>query len=86
MLWYLSCADWHDARYSDWIRSTSFGFGRGGSGGVFSFEYGNWNVDGFCGRGVAVVGTGLLYSILEGKALRSFLRIAIYKRNIIPSY
>lgn len=55
MLWYLSCADWHDARYSDWIRSTSFGFGRGGSGGVFSFEYGNWNVDGFCGRGVAAV-------------------------------
>ena len=52
------CAGWHGTSYSSWLNSTNGGFARGGSG-VFSFNcYVDWAV-GSCGRGVAVVGTGL---------------------------
>jgi len=63
------CAGWHESSNSQWLAYQSRGFKRGGSG-VFSFHGGdyNWaNEDGSwgsnysksCGRGVAVVGTGL---------------------------
>ena len=58
MLKYSSCAGWHGAKYSDWLGGTSNGFMHDGLG-VFSFEYGRWSIDDFCGRGVAVIGTGL---------------------------
>ena len=56
MLWYLSCADWHDASSSSWISGSSEGFYRG-SDGIFSFDWDYWpsNDNVYCGRGVAVV-------------------------------
>ena len=53
-----SCAGWHGAKYSEWLGNTSNGFVHDGYG-VFSFEFDRWNVDNYCGRGVAVIGTGL---------------------------
>ena len=59
MLWYPSCAGWHGASDSYWISNTSYGFIRG-TGGIFSFNgNNNWTSNELCGRGVAVVGTGL---------------------------
>ena len=52
------CSGWHSASSHDWLSSTSDGFVRGG-GGMFSFNYYNWTSYTYCGRGVAVVGTGL---------------------------
>ncbi len=58
MLWYPSCAGWHDAGGSNWLSNTSYGFIRGDDG-VFSFNRNNWTSNNNCGRGVAVAGTGL---------------------------
>ena len=59
MLKYLSCAGWHGTSSSNWIDDTSYGFRRGDDG-VFSFRgSSNWEETKNCGRGVAVVGTGL---------------------------
>ena len=52
------CAGWHDTRNSDWSYDTYFSFIRGNTG-VFSFSIGDWTGNVYCGRGVAVVGTGL---------------------------
>ena len=54
------CADWHGASNARWLNNTAYGFIRGYNG-VFSFDgYSHyWGKDNFCGRGVAVVGTGL---------------------------
>ena len=54
-----SCARWHDAGSSGWLSDTTYGFSRGYYG-VFSFSSnGSWTGSTYCGRGVAVVGTGL---------------------------
>lgn len=60
MLWYLGCARWHGTGMEEWLYNTAYGFRRGGSG-IFSFDGNNynWKNDNNCGRGVAVVGTGL---------------------------
>jgi len=58
MLWYSGCSGWHGASYSSWLASIHFGFPRGEDG-VFAFERGYWYESVYCGRGVAVVGTGL---------------------------
>ena len=56
------CSGWHGASNSIWLYGASYGFLRG-NGGMFSFHgYGignNWASGSYCGRGVAVVGTGL---------------------------
>jgi hypothetical protein len=53
------CARWHDTSNSNWLNGTAYGFRRGYDG-VFSFDgYGAWTVSNNCGRGVAVIGTGL---------------------------
>ena len=57
------CSGWHGANNSGWLNSETRGFIRG-YGGVFSFrgnDTGNNWASGnyYCGRGVAVVGTGL---------------------------
>ena len=54
------CSGWHGASYASWLNYTNCGFVRG-NGGVFSFSNDYWNSSGsaYCGRGVAVVGTGL---------------------------
>ena len=59
MLKYSSCAGWHGSTTSEWLYATS-GFLRGERR-VFSFDGYNpyWKDDVHCGRGVAVVGTGL---------------------------
>ena len=58
MLKYLSCAGWHDASSSLWL-DTGCGF-RHGEFGIFSFRGSNaWEAVKSCGRGAAVVGTGL---------------------------
>ena len=55
MLWYPSCARWHDTSNANWISNTSYGFYRGGNG-VFSFNgNNNWTSNELCGRGVAVI-------------------------------
>ena len=61
MLKYSSCADWHGTSYSYWLIGNVYGFYRGGNGGIFSFDgaYPVWKNDDYCGRGVAVIGTGL---------------------------
>ena len=51
------CAGWHQAYSSGWIGSTH-GFVRGGSGGLFSFDYYGPDYD-VLGRAVAVCGAGL---------------------------
>ena len=55
------CSGWHGAGNASWLSNTAYGFRRGGSG-MFSF-YGSysayWASYTSCGRGVAVVGTGL---------------------------
>ncbi len=53
------CSGWHGASKPYWLNNTSNGFRRG-AGGMFSF-YGNnaWTGYNNCGRGVAVVGSGL---------------------------
>lgn len=50
------CSGWHGGSAS-WIYNTSYGFCRGSSG-MFSFNCSGWTGS-YCGRGVAVVGTGL---------------------------
>ena len=85
MLRYPGCAGWHGASSSVWLDRAERSFRRGSSG-VFSFYGGYhipWNGSDSMGRGVAVVGTGLLYNISEGKVLRNFSRITILlkKRN-----
>ena len=57
MLKYPSCADWHGTGSSDWVYG-AYGFIRGNRG-VFSFSIGDWTYEELCGRGVAVIGTGL---------------------------
>ena len=56
------CSGWHGASSANWLNATSYGFRRG-SGGMFSFHGSNtgnyWTSYSYCGRGVAVVGTGL---------------------------
>ena len=53
------CSGWHDTSYSNWLSGASYGFMRGGDG-VFSFNRNDWtSYVSYCGRGVAVVGTGL---------------------------
>ena len=53
------CAGWHGTTNTGWLYAADRGFGRGGSG-VFSFHGGYfWASYYCCGRGVAVVGTGL---------------------------
>ena len=56
----LSCSGWHGAGSYNWLSYTSYGFMRGTSG-IFSFYGGGfvWTTSDGCGRGVAVVGTGL---------------------------
>ena len=59
MLKYSSCAGWHDASSYSWVDSTYYGFRRGENG-VFSFRGSTiWDETKLCGRGVAVIGTGL---------------------------
>ena len=59
MLWYPSCAGWHGASSSSWLYDTYCGFRRGENG-VFSCNgVIEWADVRNCGRGVAVVGTGL---------------------------
>ena len=57
MLKYPGCTGWHDTRNSSWLSDTTYGFRRGYSG-IFSISGGDWTSNS-CGRGVAVVGTGL---------------------------
>ena len=57
MLKYPSCADWNGTGSSDWVYG-AYGFIRGNRG-VFSFSIGDWTYEELCGRGVAVIGTGL---------------------------
>ena len=53
------CSGWHGASKPYWLNNTSNGFRRG-NGGMFSFNGNNtWTGNNNCGRGVAVVGTGL---------------------------
>ena len=57
------CSGWHDASNRNWLGSTSYGFVRGYYG-MFPFQgYNqsscNWASSTNCGRGVAVVGSGL---------------------------
>ncbi len=53
------CSGWHGASKPYWLNNTSNGFRRG-NGGMFSFSgSGTWAGNNSCGRGVAVVGTGL---------------------------
>ena len=57
VLKYPSCAGWHGASYSSWL---SDGGGFRGDNGVFSFRGSSaWEGVKSCGRGVAVIGTGL---------------------------
>ena len=58
MLRYPGCSGWHGASSAGWVNSSYPAFVRGG-GGMFSFSWNNWTSNGSCGRGVAVVGTGL---------------------------
>jgi len=60
MLWHPSCAGWHGTSSSNWFSTSTRGFYRGDNG-VFSFIGGNgtWTSSNYCGRGVAVIGTGL---------------------------
>ena len=61
MLRYPGCSGWHGSTGISWLNGVDRGFRRGGSG-VFSFLGGYmcvWADDHYCGRGVAVVGTGL---------------------------
>ena len=53
------CSGWHGASYLSWLSDARYGFCRGGYE-MFSFSgYGTWTGYNGCGRGVAVVGTGL---------------------------
>ena len=58
------CSGWHGG-YANWLNTTEYGFVRGGiynsGSGMFSFGdyYWNYSDRANCGRGVAVVGTGL---------------------------
>ena len=55
------CSGWHGASAASWLNGTDCGFIRG-SGGMFSFDghyFGYWASRSYCGRGVAVVGSGL---------------------------
>ena len=52
------CSGWHGTAYAYWLSNAVNGFRRGG-GGVFSFSLSSWAGGNSCGRGVAVVGTGL---------------------------
>ena len=61
MLKYSSCAGWHGSSSYVWVGgSGGSSFTRGGAG-VFAFYGGGntWNSYKSCGRGVAVIGTGL---------------------------
>ena len=51
------CSGWHGGG-AGWILYTSTGFARG-NGGMFSFNYGDWTNSDLCGRGVAVVQSGV---------------------------
>ena len=78
------------ASNSNWVNGSNPYFIRD-NGGVFSFNYNNSNAYG--GRGVAVVGAGLLYrmkyiiyiSNQKGRFQGIFRVFSIYKRNIVPS-
>ena len=52
------CARWHDAGSSYWLSFASYGSIRGDEG-IFSFSRSTWTGNLGCGRGVAVIGTGL---------------------------
>ena len=54
------CSGWHGASKRNWLGYTYNGFLRG-DGGMFSFGRSDWNHSSsvHCGRGVAVVGSGL---------------------------
>ncbi len=52
------CAGWHSATSSNWV-SSSYGFFRGGSVGMFGFVYDNPSLSSYVGRAVAVCGAGL---------------------------
>ena len=53
------CSGWHGTTNANWLNDTRYGFYRGGTG-MFSFRgNNNWDSNKYCGRGVAVVGTGL---------------------------
>ena len=52
------CSGWHGAGFAYWLSNASSGFVRG-DGGLFSFGVSGWTSGSCCGRGVAVVGTGL---------------------------
>ena len=75
------CQGWHSASYSNWVTS-SYPYFERGSGGLFSFNLDSANFT-YWGRGVAVVGAGLLYRTKyiylyfksEGKILRNFSSI-----------
>ena len=59
MLKYPSCAGWHGASSSRWLVDAIYSFRRGGDE-VFSFSGSGVAWTGkSCGRGVAVIGTGL---------------------------
>ena len=58
VLKYPSCAGWHDASSSGWFGAASHGSIRGDEG-IFSFSRSTWTGNLGCGRGVAVIGTGL---------------------------
>ena len=97
------CARWHSATRSYWVESSNGSgryFGRG-LGGLFSFSYENNNDSNRTnypgpseyGRGVAVVGAGLLYRVkyiiifrIRGENFKEFSEyLFIYKRDVIPS-
>jgi len=60
MLKYTSCARWHGTSNYVWVSGGGSSLTRGGNG-VFSFYGGGnaWTSYKSCGRGVAVIGTGL---------------------------
>ena len=53
------CSGWHGASDHKWIGGTGIGGFLRGNGGMFSFNSGYWASFTCCGRGVAVVGSGL---------------------------
>ena len=55
------CSGWHGATNAGWLNVSGYGFSRGGNG-MFSFYGSAWTGNYYCGRGVAVVGTGLQFS------------------------
>ena len=83
--------DYVEAPNANWVNSSNPYFKRGNNG-LFNFNNNNASNTNW-GRGVAVVGAGLLYRVkyiiifrIRGENFKEFSEyLSIYKRDIIPS-